>query len=427
MHELLSQANLKLHRLIEDQTFYASEEQKVTLEEVNAFNQSYVEGQGAPDQFAAFKERLKELMLIDSTLSASLGNADQVYGKLNNEARAERKILQQQAEASGIEKAKKDLFGTKKRAARKKLDRIQKSKAKLDAHRAEEESQYRTRKGIFLASPEWVDFTIKTNADFKPIVDKVAAIRKKPLGEWTTRESQFVKAVDRAGTSPVGKFQAIEDDSLYAQRINATTDEFYGSDTLGKKFQKDSLYRDTARWSSPLGQADKVTAQQMRVKANQTYVMIYGKTIDGEEKSEADQLAALRDLRSSVILMKQEMESFVARSPVVFSGEAGPMELIREFPMISEIYKKSQPITNLTKAMITSPAFKLLPQDEQKQILELRRYTSAVSKYTAELVNQARKWGDYSDREKQPTLKGDQLPSPIDPLDKCLETATTAL
>ena len=410
--EITTLENVQLQRMLQNSQSYMGDG-ALTPEQLEAYHQNYF---GHEQEYEATRQKLRDMMLIDQEAVA----LDHVYHKLVEEADAERTRLETQASVSGMEKVKTDFFASKRRAAQRKLAWIDESKKALAQRKTTQGQQYRNsvKDKLAEAGGAWEQAVATAETEYLSTTTEANRIRQIPVAQRTAKERRFLKSYDQRNDIVADRIlinAACRDTEL---TLRGNTDEFAQDEATGKKFSQNCIYRDTARWASPLGQAHLMTKEQLYDKACAAYIVETGRTIDQGTVTPQQGLQAMDTCMSAVARCYTEMTDFVQEQPALFAGSVSPEILLQNLVKVNDLYKKSQPIAYLTHVMLQSPFFAQLPNNQQEDLKMLRRYTSAMSSYTNLLTQQAKKWAWYAKRGET----GDPEAAELDDLPPVLES-----
>ena len=418
--KMTSEEKVSVTRILQDAKLYSDQDSLISEQEMQHYNDTYRTAEYKDGEYAGFRSKMKQMMLVDNY---NVNKVATVYKDIYDEAIQERHVLREQASASGIKKVMSDITGSKKKAAQARLAEIEEKKKKLNAARSERSRRYRSVRKDEMTLPEYKTEEAKINQKYQELKDRAARLKQEgEKRDLTFEEQKFLRYMLKAADDIYSKQDVIDACSEYTDKLFQQTTAFLKD----HKYDADSTYRDVARWTSPLKQADKASMEQMEKGANAIYVISHqGKRLDGTQESEEDKKADLKIVVDAVQLCYDEMKKTVKDNPDVFGGNPGPTALIRCYHDLNELYKKSQPIAYITRSVIDSDLFQTFTKKEQEHFLEMRKYTSIVSQYCSQMFSLGRKWGEYATQQFPEELKEEKKPGAFESLDFFLENATS--
>ncbi len=382
------------------------------------------------------RQKLRDMMLVDEKSAEDL---KEEYRDVWDEAQKEKQDLQTDASRTGLNKARHDLMGKKKKAAQARLKKIEDAKVSLERGKIVRDKQQRImnitgqvdtvfqqkrdqmmalreqeylraqeirRKAILAAGGTEEDFQkeleaersrleyamkanmIQITEDMSPEQRKEAEKKNAEVYDYFNRLKQKELQLEAKYEQNRGGFQ--QKTALFS-----ISDESQGLVPLIDRYKKEhpdisegdvlrsDVFRDCCRWISKRGHAHEANTDEMYL-AIKHLKTLREDTDAGAMADKNTTVEAVRYIHGKINGFIGETEEIRDRCPSLFGANPDYGNLIQYAEEINGMYKKSQSVEGIAQAIVTDKAYMdtLAPED-QKALKDKWAYCrAAMSKFT---------------------------------------------
>ena len=367
------------------------------------------------EQHEQMEKLFRNRFLVDTRTAEELKEA---FPDLYERAQTKRRKLEARANVSGFKKIKTDLFGSKKRKAQARLEEIAQDQQKLEEFR----EAFSARSRLYENKAR----------ELHRQIDRRREELESQLA--TANEEQKVRIqLALNGLKGNDKSDAVDgvyelQDRLY-RASDYCVDSRFAIDTLlqrkvrinpksGKRetLDGDKFFRDLARFTCPMFHADEALSKTDKVwkMADSLHCIRYGTHLVFEEPKEEEtghevpreatpkeQADNLHMLKSHLEGVKQEYTGFMESHPELYLIKPKDQDIIENFDVLNEAFKKSQVTDYAVDGACTSRFFKMtksdspfaLSDEEKKEFWELHVFLRTFKYYNQNMMEYIRPRG----------------------------------